>query len=386
MHVIEPTRDLTPDERLGASGRRPNFIKQILLEAHRQKASDIRFEPLSDRLIVRFRIAGAIREFRNLSYEQKENKSFASEIVTEIKRLSGLDTFTRKVLQDGSFRFCETASTYRVTVSPGSGFGECSVLRINRDEDIPSLTNLGLSEQALADFQWASRQHQGLIIVTGPTGSGKTTTLQACLFELDLKHTAVVTAEAPVERYLPYVLHQEITSRFSWTDAISFSLRADPDVILIGELKEKEPAKKMVEGANTGHLVFTTLHTNSAVDTISRLIGFDIDPEDIADNILLVTAQRLMKKLCDNCKLPYSAGFTRDPNGCDQCNLGIVKKGKVPLVEYLKNPDPDLIKKRDYSGLSEALSQSLINELKMAAERGVVDFRLYEDALKKGKF
>ena len=386
MHAIEPTRDLTPDERLEAHGRRPNFIKQILIEAHRQKASDIRLEPLSDRLVVRLRVAGAIREFRNLSYEQEGNKSFASEVVTEIKRLSGLDTFTRKILQDGSFRYSETASTYRVTVSPGSGFGECSVLRVNRDEDIPSLTNLGLSEQALADFRWASRQHQGLIIVTGPTGSGKTTTLQACLFELDLKHTAVVTAEAPVERYLPYVLHQEITPRFSWTDAISFSLRADPDVILIGELKEKEPAKKMVEGANTGHLVFTTLHTNSAVDTISRLIGFDIDPEDIADNILMITAQRLMKKLCDYCKLDYGSGFTRNPAGCDKCNLGTVKKGKVPLVEYLKNPDPDLIKKRDYDGLRASLSQNLLSEMKNAVESGILDFKIYEDALKKGKF
>jgi type II secretory ATPase GspE/PulE/Tfp pilus assembly ATPase PilB-like protein len=371
--MLELTRQATPDEILTKLGRYTGFWKEIFEESESYKASDIHVHPMKEGLRVRIRVAGVLRVLR-----REVERHVIDELIIILKQISDLDTGTRRIRQDDSFEIKMTDSAYRVALSPGGGYGEGLVFRIIREEDIPDIRNLGLSRKALADIKWASSKSQGFFLVTGPTGSGKSTTLQACLMEVDREALNVITIEDPVERHIPGVFHQKINPDFGWKDAIKHSLRADPDVILIGEMRDEESAQLAVEAAQTGHLVMSTLHTNSVVDTIDRLFLMGIKNYEVADSLLFVSSQRLELKLCMGCKIPDKDLYIRNHKGCSHCAMGY--KGRVPLVEYILNPDPRYILEYNKEALKESLSQTMDGELLKAIERGDIDYRVLESA------
>jgi type II secretory ATPase GspE/PulE/Tfp pilus assembly ATPase PilB-like protein len=376
---FELTKQPSPDDLITSSGRYSGFWKEIFQQAEREKASDIHVEALFTGLHVRLRIDGELKIVAH-----RQDKEEIDNLLIAIKNISQLDTSTRRTLQDHGFELHLTRANYRVTLSPGGGDGEYLVFRIIRNEDIPSLGQLGLSDEARSDIEWAISQSQGFFLVTGPTGSGKSTTVQACLMQLDRDRKKIITMEDPIERKLKGVCHQRITKDFGWTDAAKGALRQDPDIIFFGEIRDDISAEYAVQAAQTGHLVMSTLHTNSVIDTIDRLFTLKIKDYLIADSLLFISAQRLMQALCSHCKVDYKGFFKRNPNGCDLCNYGL--KGRVPIVEYCLKPDPGLILDYRKDELKKILKQTLLGELESAAKAGVVDFPTFENAARKGNF
>ena len=377
---FELTRAPSPDEVISERGFFSNFWRKVFQHAEKVKASDIHIESLKSGLHVRIRVKGTLVS----PFENVEARSEAVQLVDKFKEISGLDTSTKRVLQDSSFSLDLTNSTYRVSLTPGFQYGECAVLRIIDNGAIPKLENLDLSEHAKRDILWALDQKQGLFLVTGPTGSGKSTTLQACIAAMDYKEKKIISIENPPERILDGIVHEAITPHYSWTDAIKGAMRQDPDVILVGEVRDKESAKLAIEAAQTGHLVLTTLHTNNVPATVTRLLTLGIEKHLIADALLFVSAQRLLKTLCP-CKIHESNGYCRRrKEGCQACNFtGYC--GRTPILEYCLTPDPDLIYNFNQKNFSKILKQDLQTETLKLIESGIVDFRLNQEPDKKAK-
>lgn len=377
--MLEITKPTTCDEMLSRKTRYFSFWREVFSTAETHKASDIHVHSLRSGLLVRIRVDGVLKEVQNV-----KDPDYALELVVTLKQIAGLDTSTRRVMQDGSFSLKNTKATYRISLSPGYGYGEGMVLRVIREDEIPELSSLGLSNQAQKDLSWAAEQNQGLFLVTGPTGSGKSTTLQASLMHLNRAEQSVITVEDPVERILPDVWHQQTTPVFGWKQAIKCAMRSDPEVILVGEIRDEESAELAVEAAQTGHLVMSTLHTNSVVDTVDRLFTLGIKPHQIADNLLFVSAQRLLSRLCSHCKIAKGEHFTRNKLGCEHCNLGF--KGRVPILEYALCIKPEDIISGDKKALKKQLQQTLISELEMEVKKGSVCSEVLENSHKKGFF
>lgn len=373
--TIELAKRLSADEVISKLGRYTGFWKDVFERAEKEQASDIHVYSLFDGLQVRLRVNGILRIIA-----REENNSAANELIVTIKQVANLDTGTRRIRQDDSFALKLTKSTYRVTLGPGGGDGECLVFRIIKDEEIPSIKSIGLSEQALSDMRGAYNQNQGFFLVTGPTGSGKSTTLQACLMDIDRESKGVITAEDPVERKLKNVYHQKITPEYTWKEAIKHALRADPDIILIGEMRDEESAHLAIEAVQTGHLVMSTLHTQSVVKTIDRLLLMGIKPYEIADSILFISAQRLGPKLCDSCKIPDGDYYIRNLKGCEKCNRGY--KGRIPFVEYIVTPDRKSLLDFDKEAIDSQLSQRLSTEILKAVQSGSFDHQVYNSMVK----
>ena len=367
--AFELTRAPSPDEVLSEKGFFSNFWRKVFLYASQVKASDIHIESLKSGLQVRIRVKGSLIRPFDLVDERE-----AVQLVDKFKEISGLDTSTKKVLQDTSFSLALTNATYRVSLSPGFQFGECAVLRIIDNGDIPRLENLALPQSAKTDILWALDQKQGLFLVTGPTGSGKSTTLQACIAAMDYKEKKIISIENPPERILDGIVHESITSRYSWGDAIKGAMRQDPDVILVGEVRDKESAKLAIEAAQTGHLVLTTLHTNNVPATVTRLITLGIEKYLIADALLFVSAQRLLKALCE-CKVSENGLFKRRKEGCQLCKF-TGYKGRIPILEYCLTPDPDLIFNFDQKKFAKILKQDLSSETQKLINEGTIDYRV----------
>lgn len=366
------TRAPTPDEIISERGFLANFWRRIFTEAKERKASDIHLESLKSGLQVRLRSQGVLTE----PFERIINHNDGVQLVDKLKEFSGLDLTNKSVLQDTSFSLDLTNSTYRVSLSPGFQHGECVVLRVISNDILPSLTSLNLEENALRDVLWALNQKQGLFLVTGPTGSGKSTTLQAAIAEIDYRERKIISIENPPERILPGVVHEEITSQYGWSEAIKGAMRQDPDIILVGEIRDKESAKLAVEAAQTGHLVLSTLHTNDVPATINRLMTLGVERYLIADALLFVSAQRLLKKLCQ-CKEPHKDFFKRSLKGCERCQ-GTGYAGRLAILEYCLTPDPDLIYQFNARDFSKILRQTLSKETAKYIRSGLVDYRLGE--------
>lgn len=367
------TRAPSPDEVVSEKGFFSSFWKKVFLFASQSKASDIHIESLRKGLQIRIRVKGSL-----ICPFDIVEESEAVQLVDKFKEISGLDTSTKKVLQDTSFSLALTNSTYRVSLSPGFQFGECAVLRIIDNGNVPQLDSIALPDKAKADIMWALGQKQGLFLVTGPTGSGKSTTLQACIAAMDYKEKKIISIENPPERILDGIVHESITSHYSWGDAIKGAMRQDPDVILVGEVRDRESAKLAIEAAQTGHLVLTTLHTNNVPATVTRLFTLGIEKHLIADALLFVSAQRLLKALC-SCKIAEKDLFKRRVDGCKECNF-TGYKGRIPILEYCLSPDPDLIYNFDQKIFAKILSQDLVSETRKMIQEGIVDFRLDQDA------
>lgn len=285
------------DAILGRVSTLNRKLSSILMTAYEENASDIHFNPERTnegnfQIVVRFRVHTEYRLVEKLDYSRDDFYGFYS----LLKKVAAGNIATNSICQDLSFEYSKINCRYRVAVSPTSK-GEYVVFRIIRNKDIPTFDQLNFQSNFEHDYRSAICQKQGLILVTGPTGSGKSTTLQSGVVEL-LKLSAknVISIEDPVEREIPGVKHLPITSQVGWISAIKSVLRQDPDVVYIGEIRDSESAHKAIEAANTGHLVLSTLHTNGVKSTVKRLLDLGVERDLLSTACLLITGQRILPR------------------------------------------------------------------------------------------
>jgi len=276
------------------------MVNMILVEALRTRASDIHIEPQEKTLRLRYRIDGVLAE------RPSPPKSLQAAIVSRIKIMADLDIAERRIPQDGRFRIKALGKEVdiRVSILP-SIFGEKAVMRVlDKSALFPNLAGLGLDEHAYQAMRYAISQPHGIILVTGPTGSGKTTTLYSCLQELNDPGVNIVTCEDPVEYQLPGITQVQVnpTVGLTFASALRSILRQDPDIVLVGEIRDGETADIAVKAALTGHLVLSTLHTNDAAGAIARMIDMGVPPFLLASSLVLSQAQRLYRRLCVACR------------------------------------------------------------------------------------
>ena len=351
------------------------LVNAILLNAIKKGASDIHVEPYEKKLRIRYRIDGVLIE------EMQPPIKMKAAIASRVKIMSQLDIAERRLPQDGRIKLKigkGKEMDFRVSVLP-TMWGEKIVLRLLDKSNLQlDMTKLGFDQGPLDDFQWAINQPWGMVLVTGPTGSGKTTTLYSALSDLNKVGVNISTAEDPVEYNLPGInqvqMHDEIGLNFAM--GLRSFLRQDPDIIMVGEIRDFETAEIAVKAALTGHLVLSTLHTNDAPSTISRLLNMGVEPFLITASVNLVLAQRLARKICQDCKAPFKVdrqilldfGFTEEQaargsvmkgQGCKTCN-GTGYKGRVALYEVMRFSEQ--LKEMVQQGASTA-------ELKAAAIR-----------------
>jgi len=339
------------DQMIESAGDAPvvRIVNMILVEAMRLRASDIHIEPFEREVKLRYRVDGA------LQLGPAPPKTFQSAIVSRLKVMSELDIAERRIPQDGRFRIKVQGRKIdlRVSMLP-TIHGEKIVLRVlDKSNLAPSLDVLGLAPDALEKLRHAISQPHGLILVTGPTGSGKTTTLYSALQELNKEDVNIVTVENPVEYQLTGINQVEIHTGVGMTfsAALRSILRQDPDIVLVGETRDAETAGIAVKAALTGHLVLTTLHTNDAPGAVVRLVNMGVDAFLISSALLLSQAQRLVRRLCPNCKIPFNLTPQYCENnsmdyamfegkeifaaqGCSRCNK-TGYKGRASVMEVL---------------------------------------------------
>lgn len=325
------------------------FINKLLMDAIKKGASDLHFEPYEKEYRVRFRIDGILKEIA------KPPVNLASRLAARLKVMSRLDIAERRVPQDGRIKLKLSKNKsidFRVSTLP-TLWGEKVVMRIlDSSSAMLGIDALGYEPVQKKAFLDAIAKPQGMVLVTGPTGSGKTVSLYTAVNILNDEETNISTAEDPVEINLPGVNQVQVNPRAGLTFpmALRAFLRQDPDVILVGEIRDLETAEIGIKAAQTGHLVLSTLHTNSAPETLTRLVNMGVAPFNIATTVHLIIAQRLARRLCSHCKKPVklppetliAEGFSEEeaptltlyePVGCDNCNKGY--KGRVGIYEVM---------------------------------------------------
>ncbi|RJQ53737.1 MAG: type II secretion system protein GspE [Nitrospiraceae bacterium] len=327
------------------------LLNALLMEAVKEKASDIHVEPYEKGLDVRLRVDGILRKVLS------PPKIIQDALVSRIKILAGLDIAEKRLPQDGRIRLLVGGKDIdiRVSIIPTS-LGERAVLRLlDRQAGVLSLEMLGLSDSVLTSFKNALSRPNGIILVTGPTGSGKTTTLYASLLKLNTEERNIITVEDPVEYQLSGIGQMQVNPKIGLTFAAGLRsiLRQDPDIMMVGEIRDIETAEIAVHASLTGHLVLSTLHTNDAPSALTRLIDMGIEPFLVASSLVCVLAQRLVRVICPLCKEPYTPsrqetdylGITPAPpllyrgKGCDKC-LGKGYSGRTGIYEFLEiTPD-----------------------------------------------
>ena len=326
------------------------MVNMILLEALRQGASDIHLEPQEKKLCLRYRIDGALIE------SPSPPKNLQGAVLSRLKIMSGMDIAEYRIPQDGRIKMRALGKEVDLRVSTlPTIFGEKIVMRIlDKSSLFPNLDALGLDKEAARAMKHGIAQPNGMLLVTGPTGSGKTTTLYSCLLELNQPDVNIITCEEPVEYQLAGINQVQINPfvGLTFATALRSVLRQSPDIILVGEIRDSETAEIAVKAALTGHLVLSTLHTNDASSAITRLVDMGIEPSLLASSLILAQAQRLIRKLC-SCKkksksLPldkleaynidpvYFEGATvYEAGGCARChNSGY--KGRISVMEVLE--------------------------------------------------
>ncbi|SDU91982.1 type II secretion system ATPase GspE [Pseudomonas mucidolens] len=295
------------------------MINALLTQAARDEASDIHIEPFETHSVVRYRVDGTLRDVVS------PRKALHGALVSRIKIMAQLDIAEKRLPQDGriALRVAGRPIDIRVSTVP-TGHGERVVMRLlDKQAGRLQLETLGMDPQLLARLDSLIRQPHGIVLVTGPTGSGKTTSLYAALARLDASTSNILTVEDPVEYDLPGISQIQVNAKIDMTFALALRaiLRQDPDIIMIGEIRDLETAQIAVQASLTGHLVLATLHTNDAVSAVNRLIDMGVEPFLLASSLLGVLAQRLVRRLCPHCKQqdPAAPGTWR-PVGCKQCN------------------------------------------------------------------
>jgi len=338
--------DLSLDQLIARAEEAPivKLVDLVLMQAIKDRASDIHVEPFRKKINIRYRIDGVLYEI------PPPARHLLPAIVSRIKILANLDIAERRLPQDGAFLVTVEKKGIDIRVSSiPTIYGEKVVMRILDKSSTPlDLEELGFEPQNLENFRKALVSPYGLILVTGPTGSGKTTTLYAALNELKSPHKNICTVEDPVEYKLEGINQVQINPRIGLTfaNALRSFLRQDPDIIMVGEVRDLETAQICIRSSLTGHLVLSTLHTNDAPSAISRLIDIGIEPYLISSSLILVGAQRLVRRLCPECKEAYetTSKIMKDfninqellykPKGCDYCShTGY--RGRVAIYELI---------------------------------------------------
>jgi general secretion pathway protein E len=310
------------------------MINALLTQSLREGASDIHIEPFEQTSVVRFRIDGALRDI------VRPRKGIHASLISRIKIMSQLDIAEKRLPQDGriTLRVGGKPVDVRVSTLP-TGHGERAVLRLlDKEAGRLDLSHLGMSPDLLPQFDKLINQPHGIVLVTGPTGSGKTTTLYAALSRLNASTTNIMTVEDPIEYDLNGVGQTQVNARIDMTfaKALRAILRQDPDVIMIGEIRDLETAQIAVQASLTGHLVLATLHTNDAAAAVTRLLDMGIEPFLLSSSLLGVMAQRLVRKLCQYCK--KSDGVHWHAVGCERCgHTGY--HGRVGVYELLETTE-----------------------------------------------
>jgi general secretion pathway protein E len=339
-----------PHDLLDSSDEAPviRLVNSILFQAIRRRASDIHFESFEKELVIRYRIDGVLYAVIT------PPKHLQSSVIARLKIMAGLNIAEKRLPQDGRFtiRTAGRDVDLRVSVLPTS-HGERVVLRLLEKENrLFNLSEMGLRHDTLATVEQLIQLSHGIILVTGPTGSGKTTTLYAALNQINGPDKNIITVEDPVEYQLKGVGQMQVNAKIGLTFAVGLRsiLRQDPDVIMIGEIRDRETAEIAIHASLTGHLVFSTLHTNDAASAATRLIDMGIEPFLIASSVVGVLAQRLVRKLCPDCKEPYPStdeelaklGYETPPPvsalyrsvGCPQC-AATGYRGRTGIFELL---------------------------------------------------
>ncbi len=313
------------------------------------RATDIHIEPFKDKIQVRFRIDGVLPNIKSLP------KSAAQGIISRIKIMSGMDISERRIPQDAGFQaqiYKDTMVDFRVSSLPGI-HGEKIVLRSLGQAEVRShVSELGFPSHSLRIVNESLKSPYGMILVTGPTGSGKTTTLYTILQQLNREEVNILTTEDPVEYHLNGVNQINVRPAIGFTFSVALRafLRQDPDIIFVGEMRDYETAAIAVRAALTGHLLLSTIHTNNCASTVSRLVEMGVEPYLIAYALRLIISQRLVRRICENCKeeLPLREAERLDLDestladiehlyrgkGCGQCN-GIGYFGRAPVFEVM---------------------------------------------------
>ena len=339
------------DASVDAAGEAPviRMVNSMMIEALKTKASDIHFEAMEKTSRLRYRIDGALVE------RPSPPKALHNAVVSRIKIMSNLDIAERRKPQDGRFKIkaLKKEVDVRVSILP-TVHGEKVVMRILDKANLsPGLASLGLDEYAYKAMKFAIDQPHGIILVTGPTGSGKTTTLYSCLQDLNKGDVNIVTAEDPVEYELAGVnqCHVNVAQGLTFAGILRSVLRQDPDIVLVGEIRDGETADIAVKAALTGHLVLSTLHTNDACGVVARLFDMGIQPFMLASSLILAQAQRLYRRLCPYCRkpvevdrelleankvdpAPFEGVQIFGPGGCPKCH-GTGYKGRGAMMEVL---------------------------------------------------
>ena len=342
------------------------FVNQILLEAYRDRATDVHIEPYESELSVRYRIDGILHETK----VPPSIKNFQSAIISRIKIMANLDIAERRLPQDGRIKIRIGAEEVdlRVSILP-TPFGESVVIRLLSTNVRFGLENLGLLKRDLEILERMIKIPHGIIFVTGPTGSGKTTTLYAALSKINTKDKKIITIEDPIEYQLKGITQIQVQPKIDLTfaNALRSMLRHDPDVMMVGEVRDYETAEITIRVALTGHLVFSTIHTNDAAGAVTRLIDMGVEPFLVASAVECFIAQRLVRVICAKCKreikpdkellkelgvsgLNLSKVKIYEGKGCDACRF-TGYKGRTAIYEFLEMSEPmrELVLKRSSS-------------------------------------
>ena len=334
------------------------LVNQTFIDAIKRGASDVHFEPYETSFRVRYRMDGDLYEIVNLPLK------FRSPVISRVKILSNMDIAEKRLPQDGRIKMrlrLENGKKKEVDMRVSSVptlWGEKVVARILDKEMLKlDLTQLGFEEESLAVFQEAIHKPWGIVLVTGPTGSGKTNTLYSAISTINSSDMNIMTAEDPVEFNVPNINQIQIKEEIGLTFAVCLRsfLRQDPDIMLVGEMRDQETVDIAIKAALTGHLVFSTIHTNDAASSITRMVNMNVEPFLIADSLIVVVAQRLIRRLCKKCAQPHTLpeaallemGYRKDElkgleamkaGGCDVCNR-TGYKGRTALFEVMSIDD-----------------------------------------------
>jgi general secretion pathway protein E len=394
MENLEEEENLTsiaseleePQDLLDISDEAPiiRLVNTILFQSVKNRASDIHFEPFGKTVIVRYRVDGVLYNILTTS------KRYQSAIASRIKIMAGLDIAEKRLPQDGRIRIKIAGRDIdiRVSVVPTS-HGERTVLRLlDKSSVLLSLEDIGMEKALLKQTGKIIGKSNGIILVTGPTGSGKTTTLYAAITRLNSTDKNIITIEDPVEYQLNGIGQIQVNSKIDLTFAngLRSILRQDPDIIMVGEIRDKETAEIAIQASLTGHLVFSTLHTNDSATAVTRLIDMDIEPFLVSSSLLAIYAQRLVRVICENCKEPYTPedgelaelnisrkalinGVLHKGKGCSKCmNTGY--KGRTAIFELLPLNDSIkslILKTQDSNAIKK---EAIKNGMKTIRENG----------------
>ncbi len=380
------------DDLLDVVNRPPviRLVNDILFRALQLRASDVHIHPYESKLQVRYRIDGILYDVLSL------NRNVLSLVISRIKVMSGMDIAERRLPQDGrcSVRLGQREVDLRISTVPTS-YGERAVLRVlDKSQGLIVLEELGLWKEDLETLDSLLDRSHGVIFVTGPTGSGKSTSLYAYLNRLNSSEKNVLTIEDPIEYQLEGISQIQVASKkgMTFATALRHVLRQDPDVIMVGEVRDVETARMAIQSSLTGHLVFSTLHTNDSAGAISRLLDLGVEPYLVSSSLIAVVAQRLVRKICDNCKVEtkpnprdlLALGIDVDQlgkdtkfyvgEGCERCfRTGF--RGRTGIYEVMLITDriQDLIYKRESAGRIKKLALELgMKTLRMDGVRKIL--------------